>query len=336
MDLDRLLAETPGALPGFASLARYLFFTATGHTLPDAPAAPKPAAKAKGKAAPQDAMDAGPVLIGETAVWRIYLHYRADEAWLRSPAAALTRTQAEAIAAESKASGRQVLVFAAALSHTRVAVDVDQLGPDPRKPLGEAEAGGRPELDFPALVRLLVDVIPNPWQAARILRGALAALRARGFTEDQLLASRYRLIETMRTDLLASIHTHTERIFCELLASGGLSFRLEGNGLNWELAEKLAFGWKKKRVFPDFLVALEESDGKPSRLVVVETKGLHLQNDDTEYKRRLFETLEKHSGTGVPVGELTLDTKPGPMRFRLVLEGDWKSQVDAACAAADA
>ncbi len=289
---------------------------------------------------------------------------------------------------------------AAALSHTRVAVDVDQLGSDPKKALGVAEAGGRPELDFPALVRLLVDVIPNPWQAARILRGALAALRARGFTEDELLASRYRLIETMRTDLLASIHTHTERVFCELLASGSLSFRLEGNGLNWELAEKLAFevtqppdyqithkgngqpvekslfeqiwsrhfnglekdvalyiddvkavrwwhriavqadwyldGWKKKRVFPDFLVALEESNGKPTRLVVVETKGLHLQNDDTAYKRKLFEVLEKHSANGVPVGELTLDTQPGPMRFRLVLDGNWKSQVDAAFAAADA
>ena len=92
-------------------------------------------------------------------------------------------------------------------------------------------------------------------------------------------------------------------------------------------------GWKKKRVFPDFLVAIEETDGKPTRLVVVETKGLHLQNDDTEYKRRLFEVLEKYSSDSVPVGELTLDVKPGPMRFRLVLEGGWKSQVDAALAA---
>jgi type III restriction enzyme len=92
-------------------------------------------------------------------------------------------------------------------------------------------------------------------------------------------------------------------------------------------------GWKKKRVFPDFLVALEQADGKPSRLVVVETKGLHLKNEDTDYKQKLFETLERHSSGGVPVGELTLDDKPGPMRFRLVLEGDWKSQVDAALAA---
>jgi type III restriction enzyme len=283
---------------------------------------------------------------------------------------------------------------AAVLAHTRVAVDVDQLGPDPRKPLGVTEASSTSGLDFPALVRLLADVIPSPWQAARILRYALAALRSRGFTERQLLASRYRLIETMRADLLAEIYEHTERIFCDLLSQGDLSFRLEGNGLNWELAEKLTFevtqppdyqinfkasglpvqkslfeqiwsrhfnglerevalyiddvqavrwwhriavqadwyldGWKKKRVFPDFLVALEEAEGKPTRLVVVETKGLHLKNEDTEYKRRLFDVLERHSVSGVPVGELTLEDQPGPMRFRLVLDGDWKSQVDFA------
>lgn len=283
---------------------------------------------------------------------------------------------------------------ASTLAHTRVAVDVDQLGTDPKRALGVAEAGGKPDLDFPALVRLLVDVVPNPWEAARILRGALAALRKRGFTEEQLLASRYRLLEAMRTDLLESIHTYTERVFCDLLASGHLSFRLEGNGLSWELAEKLAFevmqppdyplshkangqpvekalfeqiwsrhfnglekdvalyiddvkavrwwhriavqsdwyldGWKKKRVFPDFLVALEEKDGKADKLVVVETKGLHLQNDDTDYKTKLFAVLDKYSRSGVPVGELTLDTQPEPMRFRLVFEGDWKTQVDAA------
>lgn len=91
-------------------------------------------------------------------------------------------------------------------------------------------------------------------------------------------------------------------------------------------------GGKKKRVFPDFFVELEETDGKFSRLVVVETKGLHLKNEDTDYKRRLFETLERHSESGVPVGALTLDDQPGPLRFRLVLEGDWKLQVDAALA----
>lgn len=283
---------------------------------------------------------------------------------------------------------------ATALGHTRTTVDLDQLGRDPRKPLGQAESGSRPDLDFPSLVRLLSDVIPSPWQAARILRRALSDLRARGVTEDQLLASRYRLLEVMRADIQALVYTHTERIFCDRLASGDLSFRLEAGPLNWELAEKLTFevtesldhplhhtstgkpvekslfeqvwscqfnglekdvalylddvqairwwhriaaqtdwhldGWKRKRVFPDFLISLEETKGKPSRLVVIETKGLFLKNDDTDYKRRLFETLERHSANGVPVGELDLDDRPGPMHFRLIFEGDWRSKVDDA------
>ncbi|MEQ1861842.1 MAG: site-specific DNA-methyltransferase [Chthoniobacteraceae bacterium] len=118
MDLERLLAETPGTLPGFPALARYLFHNSTGHTL----------ATTADVLAPGDA----PVLIGETAVWRIYLHYRPDEAWLRSPAAAFTRTQAETIAEANKGSGKQVLVFAAAkfIAHRalrEVGVDFAQL-----------------------------------------------------------------------------------------------------------------------------------------------------------------------------------------------------------------
>jgi adenine-specific DNA-methyltransferase len=125
MDLERLLAETPGTLPSFPALSRYLFFTATGHTLlsTGTAATPTSGAKAKGKSTvkstPEPTSTDAPVLIGETAIWRIYLHYRPDEAWLRSPAAAFTRTHAEAIAAESKSTGKQALVFAAAkfISH---------------------------------------------------------------------------------------------------------------------------------------------------------------------------------------------------------------------------
>ena len=126
MDLARLLAEKPGTLPNFTSLSRYLFFTATGHTLPAAaPAATKSPAKAKGKTKSKPVAEPlpadGPVLIGETAVWRIYLHYRPDEAWLRSPAAAFTRTHAEVLdaARQKEAPGKSVLVFAAAkyISH---------------------------------------------------------------------------------------------------------------------------------------------------------------------------------------------------------------------------
>ena len=45
----------------------------------------------------------------------------------------------------------------------------------------------------------------------------------------------------MRADLLATIHEHTEKIFCDHLAAGDLSFRLEVSPLNWELLDKLTF-----------------------------------------------------------------------------------------------
>ncbi len=38
---------------------------------------------------------------------------------------------------------------ASSLAHTRVAVDVDQLGPDPKKPLSVAEVGANRTLIFP-------------------------------------------------------------------------------------------------------------------------------------------------------------------------------------------
>ncbi|WMV71955.1 hypothetical protein [Xenorhabdus griffiniae] len=41
---------------------------------------------------------------------------------------------------------------------------------------------------------------------------------------------------------------------------------------------------------------------------MLETKGEHLKgNDDTEYKRRLFELLTEHVKTAVDAGEPTLE-----------------------------
>ena len=98
MDLECWLAETPGTLPSFPSLARYLFFTATAdlaHHRHSGRAETGREGKAQScdsKLRPETAPTGSPVLIGETAAWRIYLHYRPDEAWLRSPASAFTHT----------------------------------------------------------------------------------------------------------------------------------------------------------------------------------------------------------------------------------------------------
>jgi type III restriction enzyme len=50
-------------------------------------------------------------------------------------------------------------------------------------------------------------------------------------------------------------------------------------------------GWKRNKVYPDFVFAYV-TEGAATRTVVLETKGLHLKgSEDTDYKRRLLERL---------------------------------------------
>lgn len=49
-------------------------------------------------------------------------------------------------------------------------------------------------------------------------------------------------------------------------------------------------GWKRGKVYPDFVFAMNTTES-PNRLVLLETKGLHLQGEDTRYKQALLERL---------------------------------------------
>jgi type III restriction enzyme len=65
-------------------------------------------------------------------------------------------------------------------------------------------------------------------------------------------------------------------------------------------------------------------DGK-FRFSVLETKGDHLKgNDDTEYKRKLFELFTRYADVTVSIGQLALEGLGEPMRFRMVMEKNWK------------
>ena len=94
MTLDKLLAD---GLPAFESLAKYVFFTATGRTLSDV--------------AKQTAKSFG--YIGETDVYRVHLHYQPDKSWLQSNDAALTEKLVDEMVASNKGM-KKLLVFAAA------------------------------------------------------------------------------------------------------------------------------------------------------------------------------------------------------------------------------
>lgn len=78
-------------------------------------------------------------------------------------------------------------------------------------------------------------------------------------------------------------------------------------------------GWKRGRIYPDFIFAMDAS--AKGRIVVLETKGEHLQNPDAEYKRDVMRFLTESFmwDTAVPVGQLQIARTGETVTCALVL-----------------
>ena len=88
-------------------------------------------------------------------------------------------------------------------------------------------------------------------------------------------------------------------------------------------------GWQKRKVYPDFL-AFISPDNKIKKLSVLETKGDHLKgNEDTKYKRKLFEVLEKQAlNESVSVGDMeVVSEQEQTMIFKILMEKTWKEDL---------
>jgi type III restriction enzyme len=89
-------------------------------------------------------------------------------------------------------------------------------------------------------------------------------------------------------------------------------------------------GWKRGRVYPDFIFAHEHTPMN-DRILVWEMKGDQLEgNLDTEYKRRLLATVSAHfkAEDGVKAGTLELVGQGGEsVLCELVLMSGWKTEV---------
>ena len=84
-------------------------------------------------------------------------------------------------------------------------------------------------------------------------------------------------------------------------------------------------GWQRHRVYPDLLACVHGVEDGKFRFSVLETKGDHLKgNDNTAYKRKLFELFTRCADVTASIGQLELEDQGEPMRFRMVMEKDWK------------
>ena len=88
-------------------------------------------------------------------------------------------------------------------------------------------------------------------------------------------------------------------------------------------------GWRPHRVYPDFVVCVGDND--EARVLVLETKGMHLDNPDTEYKRALLERLSATNPRAlVECGGFTLKSgkRERRMVLRVLLEKGWKEEFE--------
>ena len=156
--------------------------------------------------------------------------------------------------------------------------------------------------------RRLGDVVPNTWLNARLARELIENLQEAGDTDAEIYDRRSCLAFTLREHVTDAL----ERNFARYLD--------EHEALQWwhrvavrRRGDYYLRGWRRERIWPDFVAMGGETDGKP-HVLVFETKGKHLDNPDTDYKRRVLETLQNVYNCG------TMTVRDGPAKgtFRLV------------------
>jgi len=89
-------------------------------------------------------------------------------------------------------------------------------------------------------------------------------------------------------------------------------------------------GWRRHKVYPDFVFAMDSAQGS-RRIVLLETKGLYLKNEDTTYKQALLAKLSQafRDERWAKVGSLELEGgSADELRCELVFEPDWQGQLN--------
>ena len=83
--------------------------------------------------------------------------------------------------------------------------------------------------------RRLSDLLPNPWQAARIVAQMHESLRQNGETEEDIYDRRSYLVHTLREHIKHEVEQQAEQIFRRKLEQGEIRFDLETGAPNYKL-----------------------------------------------------------------------------------------------------
>ena len=86
-------------------------------------------------------------------------------------------------------------------------------------------------------------------------------------------------------------------------------------------------GWQTRKVYPDFLACVDSNNA--NMVSILETKGDHLKgNDDTQYKEKLFNLLEKYANNKMNIGTVeTASENETKMVFEILIEENWQEKL---------
>ncbi|MDE0471089.1 MAG: restriction endonuclease subunit R, partial [Ekhidna sp.] len=87
-------------------------------------------------------------------------------------------------------------------------------------------------------------------------------------------------------------------------------------------------GWRQNKIYPDFVAANKKNDQDDCGTVyVLETKGIHLKNEDTQYKKDIF-ALCNELGTKKAWKELFDEFPDRDFKFQVVFEDEWQNKLN--------
>jgi type III restriction enzyme len=87
-------------------------------------------------------------------------------------------------------------------------------------------------------------------------------------------------------------------------------------------------GWKKHKIYPDFIASGKaKKQNDYDSIFVLESKGIHLKNEDTTYKKNVFK-LCNDVGVRMKWNELGLDFPEQQFEFQVIFGDEWKSAIN--------
>lgn len=90
-------------------------------------------------------------------------------------------------------------------------------------------------------------------------------------------------------------------------------------------------GWKKHKIYPDFIFTTNGTSdkNKVKDVYIIETKGLHLkESEDTNYKRSVFNICNQESKKS-NLTELGIKFKDVPIKFQVIDEDEWRNRFNS-------